>query len=329
MRVLIIGGAGLLGSKLASEFQNIGLDVAICDNFSGSMQYRAPKNCKIYAANATDLNSMGHVVKTFSPEVIVLSVGHYFQRDSIYRFYEDTRLCLDSANVLSYLLSTSVKKVIFCSSHEVYGGSTVKLREAKRIKTPYSYHGAAKLAAEGILEHRCQELGIDLVVARIFDLFGPRIMFSAKTGTVSFLIDSLLRNEMIGLAGPRRKKDFIHVNDAADAICRLTDSGFSGTVNVGTGIGTDLRKIVSGLANHIDFSDAPMEIPEPNGHRKSLVADVSVLSKVLGNKWKPRVEIISALPELIEFRKKEFELYSNKPDSAARVLEAMRGVSSV
>lgn len=324
MRVLVIGGGGLLGSHLVDRLTSGGHEVAICDNFSGSIQYRVPSGTRILTANATDLNSMEHVFSVFRPEIVVSALAHYFSADTIYRFFDDTRLILEGANVLSYLLGRGVKRVIFCSSQEVYDGSAKPIKETKKVKLPYSFHGAAKAAAEGILEHRCTALGIPLTTVRIFDLFGPRFMFCARTGVVNFLIDALLTDEQVGLSGPKRLRDFIHAADAASAIEGLIEAEAEGVYNVGTGSGLTLSDLAAQLGKHIEVVYPPQPLHETAGKRKSLVADVSKLRGVLGS-WEPERNLVDSLGELVSFRRGELELYNNSPESAARVLEAMRG----
>lgn len=328
MRALLIGGAGLLGRELCSLLSSAGYEVAICDNFTGSLQYRAPKGIRVFSANATDLNAMSHVFSVFKPTIVVSCLGHYFAPDSIYKRFDDMRLVLDAANVLSYLLNTDIKQVLFCSSHEVYSGSSRKIKESRKAGEPYSHHGAAKLAAESILAYQCGLLGINLCTFRVFDLYGPRQMFCSKTGPLSFLIDAILTNQQAGLAGPKRLRDFIHVSDAASALVHAVESNLSGTYNLGTSKGVTFVDICREINRHLEIVYPPKLMRDSQGKKKSLVADTSLLEQVLPT-WSPKVEVLSAIPELIEFRKQELALYNNSPASSARLLSAMRGRSDV
>lgn len=328
MRTLIIGGAGLLGTHLAPTLQALGYEVALCDNFSGSLQYRTSDAFRVFTTNATDFNAMQHVMAVFRPEIVIVSLGYTLPKDAVYRFFEDTRIALGSANVLSSLLDKSVKHVYFCSSHEVYGGpqSRKPLKETRKIKRSTNHIGAAKLASEQLLQFRCIEMGIGFTALRIFDLFGPRITFSARTGIVSFLIDSLLRFEMLGFVGARKKRDFIHVEDAAPAVSGVIESGYTGIVNIGSGAGVTLMELTEALCEKMKVVYLPDEVPDGRLPTFSAVADTSRLKSIIPG-WEPQHNVIDSLPELIEFRRKEAEFYSRSNPLA--VLNAMRGINNV
>lgn len=327
MRVLLVGGAGLLGSYLAPALEQAGHDVALCDDFSGSLKYRTSSAFRIFTTNFTDLNAVQHPVKAFNPEIIILAVAHYFSRDVIYKFYEDTKLTLGCANSLCSILGPEVKHVYFCSGHEVYGGPQTHkpLKESRKILRSATHHGTAERAAESILEYHCNTLGIPFTALRIFDMYGPRVMFSPRTGVVSFLMDSFLKQDPVGLVSPLDRRDFIHAEDVKDAFLAVIKSGFSGTVNIGTGKPTTLRGLVGAMIKCIGANHEIYEVKK--GGTFSSVADVELLNSLVKGGWKPRHSILGDLEDLAEFRKEE--VTSSLRTDPALVLNAMRGISNV
>jgi nucleoside-diphosphate-sugar epimerase len=151
-------------------------------------------------------------------------------------------------------------------------------------------------------------------------------MFSARTGTVSFLIDGYLRQDLLGFPGSTKLRDFIHVDDVVTAILRLVEVDFEGIINIGTGKGVTLRELATALEAFIPIPEAPRDLPDGIFPTFSYVADVSKLNSVFPHRWRPSKEVLSSLPDLIEFRKKEMEFYSRSNPMA--VLNAMRGVKS-
>lgn len=304
MRVMVIGGGGHLGSHLVPRLVSAGHEVAICDNMSGCPRIVAGKDVVLFTPNATDSNSSRPAFAKFAPEIVICALAHTYGRDFIYQFADDTGLVLESANVLSNLLTRSVKHVYFCSTSEVYGGPQTKrlLKETRKIDLSATHHGAAKLGAERLLAFRCQELGIGYTALRIFDMFGPREKFCARTSIVSFFIESFLRGDPLGFDGGTRLRDFIHVADVAATITALLGTDFSGTINVGTGRGTSLIQLVKALAARMDILEAPVLIPDGRIPVFSAVADVSVLDAVLPDR-PPTLDVIGCLDQLIEFRK--------------------------
>lgn len=322
--MLIIGGAGLLGTRLAPKLRTLGHEVALCDNFSGSLKYRTPSDYRLFVANAADQNVMQHVFRVFEPEIVVLALAYVFPREVVYSPYEDSRLVVESANVLASLLCRGVKQAYFFSNGEVYGApqSRRPLKEGRKIVRSATFHGAAKYAAEVLLSFRCQELGLPLTILRVFDMFGPRIVFSARTDVVNFLIDGFLRGEWMGLVGARRARDFVHVDDVVDAFLGLLEVGFAGSVNIGTGRGTSLRQVSSALCELMGISDHPEEVPDFR-ETFSAVASTELLDSVVSGGWSPKYDIITELPAMVEFRRQENEL--RRHPNLAKLLVATKG----
>lgn len=308
MRVLVIGGGGLLGTHLAPKLLSAGHEVAICDDLSGCPMVVPAEGIRVFTANITDKNSTRQAFSLFKPEVLVFAAAHHFPRTTIYSSFEDAKLTLAGANVISSMMTKEVKHVYFCSTSEVYGGPQTNrpLKESRKIGLSATHHGTARLAAEKLMAFRCNELGVGCTVLRIFDMFGPRKMFCARTGMLSFLIDAFVRGETIGLTGATKLRDFIHVEDVATAIVSLLGTEFCGTLNLGTGKGVSLIQLVKGLAKVMQIQEPPLIIPDGPVKSLSAVADTSALREVIPG-WEPSLDVFSCLEELISFRTQPVE----------------------
>jgi len=320
-RFLLIGGAGLLGSHLGPALQLAGHDVGIVDRFSGSMFLRTSKDFPVYKSDATDYNGMVPVFAKFNPDVVVLMVSHYYPRDQYYSSYEEGRMAVGAANTICSLLSPKIKHVYLCSHSDVYDGteSGRGLSEDKRIYTPVSYRGATNLAAEYMFTTRCAELDIPLTVLRIFDMVGPRLMFTPISCRLNFIVDAFLRGEQIGLVGSNKRRDFIHVGDVVSAIVGLHANEFSGVVNLGTGNGITLKQVVKELGKSMKIHYPPIEITDRPSY--AAVADINKLTTAV-SWWEPQTDVLEYLSELVEFRRKEAHYY--RPENAAQVLRDQR-----
>lgn len=303
MRVLVIGGAGFLGLRVANLLSAQGHVVGICDSFSGSPRGGVPSHFRCYEGNAVSTNIMRSVFESFKPEAIFMSVAYHHPRDIVYKFSEDTALIIESAIALSGLLNSDIEHVYFFSSSEVYGDSPSSRgwKETTKIVRSASHHGTAKLAAERLLEFRCVELGIPYTVLRIFDLYGPRTAFTPRSDMVNFMAEAFLIGEPVGVVGATKKRDFIHVDDAARAISAIAAIGARGVFNIGTGVGTTPRSVYRGLMGLIPNVPRPYEV-KGRVAECALVADTTRLHNLMGPEWVLEHDIISDLPELVEFR---------------------------
>ena len=327
MRVLIIGGAGLLGSHLVDALSEKEYDVAICDNFSGSHHFRVPRDRKIYTADACNYNALNTVFTKYRPDTVVLAVNYYHSPDVVYKEHDDVRLIINASNNLAGLLTPEIERVVYCSSYEVYGPPDPRkpVSEFRKVGSSCSPRGEAFRFSENILSNACTVNGIDFVGARIFDMYGPRVMFSPSTGKISLLIDYFLKGEPLGLVGGRRKRDFIHVEDVASALVGLLCVGDVGPINIGTGVGASLGQVCVELREHIG---RPFEVSYISRRDLSPFTCVANTSKLLSllPEWLPMHTLKEDLSALVEFRATEHSYYDN--NNSAQRLADQRGLNS-
>jgi UDP-glucose 4-epimerase len=321
MRITLLGGAGLLGSELYEKLSAQGHEVAIVDNFSGSLRLRVPKDRRVFAQDVTNYNSLAHAFKLFQPQAVFVAVN-FFYSDTVYKVYDETKSILNTVNNVASLLGPTIKEVYYCSSSEVYGlpKSKAPVKESRKISQSSSLRGVAHKACEELLQFACQSNGIRFVNFRVFDLYGPRIKYTPITGRVNFLINAFLSFEQVGLSGYKDKKDFIYYKEAADIMCSTIATDFSGTMNVGSGFSTTLVDICRSIGKVIKLVEPPLAIK--TGKPLSCVADMSLCKEVTG--IVPVITVEDEIESLINFRKSESEFYSSA--NSAAILKAQRGL---
>lgn len=321
MRVALLGGAGLLGSELFEKLSAQGHEVAVVDNFSGSLRLRVPKGRRVFAQDVTNYNSLSYAFKIFKPQAVFVAVN-FFYSDSIYKVYDETKSILNTANNIASLLGSSVEEVYYCSSSEVYGlpRSKGSVKESRKITQCANLRGVAHKASEDILSFSCYSKGIRFVNFRVFDLYGPRIKFTPITGRVNFLINSFMSFEQVGLSGHKDKRDFIYYKEAAEIMCATVGTDFSGTMNVGSGFSTTLIDICQAIGKFIKIVEPPLAIK--TGKPISCVADMTLCEEVTG--IVPSITVHEKMESLINFRASESEFYSSA--NSAAILKKQRGL---
>lgn len=187
-----------------------------------------------------------------------------------------------------------VKKVIFVSS----GGAIYQ--DAIKVPTPEDYlahpaslYGLANLA----IETYAKQFGIDVIIARLANVYGPGQWIS---GFVPAMIARVLKNEPPVIHGDgRQTRDFVYVQDVAEALIDVAQNGRSQTYNVGSGQETSLNDIFGMIKNMASSDLDPVYRPLHAPETKRSCLDITKIQKEIG--WQPKVSLKEGLQKTIEF----------------------------
>jgi UDP-glucose 4-epimerase len=163
---------------------------------------------------------------------------------------------------------------------------------------PVSFYGASKLAAEHALAIAPDVRAISL---RMFSVCGPgQDLKELRQGMVSIFLAMALRGEPIEVRGPlERVRDFVYVEDCVEAWLRALASDGSGPFNVGTGVGTSIRALLSQMLELLGAVDHPvreLDLRTP-GDQFAVSASTAQARETLG--WKARTDLRTGLESMI------------------------------
>jgi UDP-glucose 4-epimerase len=277
MKVLITGGAGFIGSHLAEHFATRA-EVVILDNLStGSNDNLADIRCD---------SRFGSVLNRMAVRRAMEGVDYVFHLAGMVSVEESMEKPVECAEVntlgtlivLEEAANAKVRKLLFVSSAAVYGDGPEPVRKESDHLEPKSPYAATKLAGEVYCQMFAIERKLNTVVARCFNVFGPRQ--DPKTGVVASFAYRAIRNAPLTINGNgRQTRDFIYVKNAVSALAFLALLPESnGTYNVGSGTPTS----VLGLAHTlIELTGSRSEIhcgPDRPGDIKHSVASIDRLT---------------------------------------------------
>ena len=228
MHVLITGIGGFIGPRLARNLLEHGHRVSgtWLENTPPPPQDGMLEGADLYHADLMDRSSLDAVFETAQPDAVVHLAGLSSVGDSWNRPGEYFRVnVLGTENLLEL---AEDRKVVFASSAEVYGPVPEEeqpIRE-ERLPDPRSPYALTKAAAERIA------LARGAVVARAFNLVGPGQASGFVLPSFAGQLAAISRGEQSALkvGNLSARRDFVHVDDGADAFRVLTESGQSGLV---------------------------------------------------------------------------------------------------
>lgn len=248
MRVLITGGCGFIGSHVADRLFKEGHEIYIMDNLSTGSIENIPFRHKFYNLDICD-EECEKVLQCNKPDIVIHLAAQTSVDTSLLSPYLDTKTnVLGTANMLSLSAKYGVKKFLFASSAAVYGNpEETPLREESKTD-PLSPYGMSKRTGELYCSKWSEIYGLNTLCFRFSNVYGPGQGIAGEGGVISIFIQKLLDNQPLIIYGDgNQTRDFIYVEDLADALCKALDSRYSGIMNLSTNTENSLNTLVQTL----------------------------------------------------------------------------------
>jgi UDP-glucose 4-epimerase len=255
-RVLITGGAGLIGSHIADQLVDYGVaEIVVLDNFVRGRR----DNLRRVAASGKLQVVEGDIRDSDAVREAMVGIDVVFHQAAIRitQCAEEPRLAVDvlvngTFEVLDAAVKANVKKVVAASSASVYG--LAEIFPTDETHHPYNnrtLYGAAKVFNEGLLRSFNDQYGLDYVALRYFNVYGPRMdVHGAYTEVFIRWMERLAAgNAPLVFGDGTQTMDFVHVRDVARANVLAALAPVSDRVyNIGSGSETSLNTVAGLLA---------------------------------------------------------------------------------
>jgi UDP-glucose 4-epimerase len=238
MKILVLGGAGFLGSELVNSLAKVRSNqIQVVDIFTHGFPKKAPKKKNIMlpiSGNVCNYYDVARAMERFKPDTVIHLASFNSRPETFGDFIScATTNYVGTANVAKACMAVRPKKLIFAST----------LAAEEQI----SHFGISKYAAENLLISifpRFPEIGVNTTILRFGEIYGHSLCYSS-TSLVNFLADNMVLNNDIALHGVNKQIDCLHISDAVEA-CRLAvDSNATGIMDVGTGQGIVIKDLVN------------------------------------------------------------------------------------
>jgi UDP-glucose 4-epimerase len=298
MRVLVTGGAGFIGSNVVDGYLAAGHEVAVVDDLSAGTPANVSRRARLHRVDvrAGDLDA---VFAAEQPEVVSHHAAQVSVRRSVEEPIHDAEVnVLGSLNVLEAARRHGVGRVIFASTGgAIYGemaaGTAADESHPCRPRSPYA---VAKLAVEHYLDGYRMAGGLETVVLRYANVYGPRQDPHGEAGVIAIFIQRILAGLTPVIYGDGEQvRDFVYVGDVVRAnVAALTVPAVEPVlVNIGTGRGTSVNALWQALAAIAQPGVGPYHEPARAGDVLRSVLDATRAKRVLG--WLPEVGLDDGL----------------------------------
>jgi UDP-glucose 4-epimerase len=310
VHALVTGGAGFIGSNLVDRLLAEDWRVDVVDDLStGSLANLATARAlpdRRFSFHRLDLASPAVVdlITHRSPDVIFHLAAQIDVRVSVARpVFDATVNVIGSLNVFEGAVAAGVKKAVFAGSGGTLYGSPERIpTKESAAQRPESPYGVAKKAVGEYLSYYRSQRGLEYTVLALANVYGPRQNPHGEAGVVAILSDRLLERARPLIFGDgSQTRDFVYVDDIADAFARAVEKGGGLTLNIGTGVETSVQQLYDAMARLTGFREAATKQPPRTGEVQRSALDASRAEMHLG--WKPFTVLEEGLARTLEFFK--------------------------
>ena len=305
MAILVLGGAGYIGSHTVYALCEAGREVVVVDNLETGHAEAVHPDAKFYKGDISDKSFLNEVFQKENIEAVIHFAAYSLVGESVenpLKYYENN--LSKTRDMLEVMVANGVDKFVFSSTAATYGEpERVPILENDRTG-PTNPYGETKLAMEKMFKWTGNATGLRYVSLRYFNACGAHI--SGNIGEAhnpeSHLIPLILQvpngqREFISIFGNdyptpdgRCIRDYIHVTDLADAhilaVDYLLKGGQSDIFNLGNGVGFSVREVIETARKVTGHPIPAKEVARRAGDPAQLIASSEKAKKVLG--WNPQ-----------------------------------------
>jgi UDP-glucose 4-epimerase len=305
-RIAVTGGAGFIGSHLVDHLLAAGNEVTVVDDLSSGSrdnlaQHASDPRLRLAVASVLDLAALESALDG------VQYVFHLATRNVRLSLRQPSVVhevnVAGTYNVLRAAAAKRVRRLLYCSSSEVYGTAVrVPLPEECEYR-PHTIYGASKLAGEYYAQVFHRSGWLETVVARPHNTYGPRAHYASDRGE---LIPRLIVRALAGLPGVilgdgAQTRDFTYVEETALYLAALmaVEPAAGGTFNVCRGEEVTVKEIAKRIAGLVGLERAPIFMPPRPQDVRRLLGDPSRLRRMLGKS--PQIGIGEGLERTVDW----------------------------
>ncbi len=304
MRVLVAGGAGLIGSAMCAQLLERGDDVVCVDSFLTGSPANVERLVGRPGMTFVEADICGELPDTGRPDAVVNLACPASPVDFDALSLEIMAVGSRGVANLLDLARRHGARFLQASTSEVYGEPLVHPQPESYWGNvnpvgPRSVYDEAKRFGEALTMAHHRRYGTDVRIARIFNTYGPR-MRPDDGRVVSNFVTQALRGEPLTIYGDgSQTRSFCYVDDEVEGLLALLDSDYVGPVNVGNDQERTVSEMarlvleVSGSRSEIVHRDRPVD--DPTQRRP----DITLARTVLG--WKPTTSLEDGLARTIEW----------------------------
>ena len=308
MKILIVGGAGYIGSVCTELLLDEGHEVSVFDNLIEGHRAAVDPRARFVQGDLSEVETITLALKTSGAEAVMhfaasALVGESMENPS--KYFRNN--IANGLNLLDAMIAGGVKRLVFSSTCATFGPPERVPIDETLPQHPINPYGESKLAFERILHWYSEIHGLRFVALRYFNAAGASVNFGEEHRCETHLIPNVLKVALgqkshVEIFGTDYEtpdgtciRDYIHILDLSRAHILALNAPKSEFYNIGTGGGSSVREVID-VCRAITGKEIPVvEQPRRAGDPPRLIAASAKIKRELG--WEPKYERLEAIIE--------------------------------
>ncbi len=299
--VLVTGGAGFIGSHLASKLVSEGMRVVVIDDLSTGFRDYIHPEVLFYEQSilSSDLESLFR--ENCFDYVFHLAAQKSVPKSIKDPFADAQTNIMGSIRLLDCCSEYQVKKVIYSSTGgAIYGNAKNLPVTEKTPASPLSAYAISKATIEEYLRFYYQYRGLPYLSLRYSNVYGPRQDYRGEGGVIAIFMKQLLMGEEINIYGDgEQTRDFVFVQDIVDSNLKALSSNYIGEVNISSACEISINQLVEKMSLVLGKRNKVNYLPPIPGDVYRSCLDNTLAEEKLG--WKVKIGIESGLERTKEW----------------------------
>jgi UDP-glucose 4-epimerase len=308
MKILVVGGAGYIGSICTELLLDEGHEASVFDNLTEGHRRAVDPRAQFIEGDLSDRAAVEQALVRLKPDAVMhfaanALVGESMQNPS--KYFRNN--IANGLNLLDAMIAADVRRFVFSSTCATFGPPDRVPIDETMPQRPINPYGESKLAFERILHWYDQIHGLRFVSLRYFNAAGASENFGEDHRTETHLIPNVLKVALgqkphVEIFGTDYDtpdgtcvRDYIHILDLSRAHILALDAPRSEFYNLGTGGGSSVREVIDTCRKITGHEIPVMEKPRRPGDPPRLIAASEKIKRELG--WQPQFQQLDAIVE--------------------------------
>lgn len=302
-KVLLTGASGFIGRHCLRALIAHGYEVHAVSSRERAPVKDSADGVHWHQADLLDAVQVSALLARVEPTHLLHSAW-YAVPGAYWAALENFRWVEASLHLLQTFAATGGQRVVIVGSCAEYDWHYGYCSEHATPLQPATVYGVCKHALQLMLDALCRQTNMSAAWGRLFFLYGQH---EYAERLVASVIRAILQEQVARCSHGRQIRDFLYVQDAADALVALLDSEVTGAVNIASGTPVTLRQVVEEIAVQLGRPDLIKlgALPAPEHEPRLLLADVARLCDEVH--WSPRYELARGLAETIGWWKVQLQ----------------------